>query len=715
MSHSCSPWLRRGVSALLAPALLAATTALPTHALPSTQVAAASGADTANATFAEIEQPGMPAPTGFTATVTGNDVLLTWDAGATEGQYRVLYWYLSANDFSFADQLGAATTSHLLEDLEPGEHTYHLSAIGSGVEGPGTSVTFTVAEPTAPVGAPADLSLTSTPVVTGGVMGSSATTLSATLRWNAPSEGAGLVTGYEVTGPAGTVTLAASARSHTVTGLDITRAHELFVTTRTASGTGAWASVTTEAARVPSAPTEAAVSVGFGATMSWKAPNHDGGAPVLRYEVSRPHAGPVSVTAPTTTASLWSMFGAESSYYKQGTAYTFTVVAVNAVGRSEPATVRWANKHLIPATPSVSVLANGTQLSVHWNSPTDEFRPEITGYEVNVPSLGTFQVPATQTSLSLDGVYGKGTVSVAAKTNGYTGTLLSERGVMQFVGGHRAPGAPEHLKATLKRTDATITWSGPTEPHGHDSLTWTVDWGTGRTTVADDKRSVVITDIPRSSGRTVKVWAVGNRSTAAGPARTITAKPSNEAPTAPRSFAATMKDSTATLTWKAPADTGGKAVTGYRLVYKGKVIQKPKAGATKATVKGFGKGETRKFSLYAVNSIGQGTTATESVTRYTKPNAPTDAAVRLGWGTSINMAWHAPKMTGGKPVTSYKVEYQPVDRGGYKYGSTRSTTARTTTTGDITVPKGYWKARVQACTSIGCSDWSKWSSVKRRN
>ena len=79
---------------------------------------------------------------------------------------------------------------------------------------------------------------------------------------------------------------------------------------------------------VPDAPTNAAANAGNQqATVSWSAPGSDGGAPLTGYTVTASPGGQAaSVDGTTTTAVVAGL--------TNGTTYTFTVVAANAVGPS---------------------------------------------------------------------------------------------------------------------------------------------------------------------------------------------------------------------------------------------------------------------------------------------------------------------------------------------------------------------------------------------
>jgi hypothetical protein len=85
-------------------------------------------------------------------------------------------------------------------------------------------------------------------------------------------------------------------------------------------------------ARAPSAPTNlTATRNRKTATVSWSPPSADGGSPILSYTVTVSDGRTVTVDAAITSVTFDGI--------KKKEAYTFTVVATNAVGSSDPASV----------------------------------------------------------------------------------------------------------------------------------------------------------------------------------------------------------------------------------------------------------------------------------------------------------------------------------------------------------------------------------------
>ncbi len=136
-----------------------------------------------------------------------------------------------------------------------------------------------------PVPAPAPTSVTAT-----------AGNASATVSWQLPTTDAE-VTGFEVTRqPGSTVTLPASARTFSDTGLVNGTGYAYSVRTLSPSGSSAAVSAPTVTPRAPAAPpppatppgtpTVTAATTGSGSvTVTWKAPTSNGGSPIKAYQL----------------------------------------------------------------------------------------------------------------------------------------------------------------------------------------------------------------------------------------------------------------------------------------------------------------------------------------------------------------------------------------------------------------------------------------------
>ena len=140
-------------------------------------------------------------------------------------------------------------------------------------------------------------------------------------------------------------------------------------------------------------------------------------------------------------------------------------------------------------------------------------------------------------------------------------------------------------------------------------------------------------------------------------------------PGAPTGLTATASGTdTISLSWTAPADNGGSAITGYKIEVStdnettwSDLVADTTSTATTYEHTGLAASTTRHYRVSAINSIGTGTasdvvnTTTDAATA-TVPGAPTGLTATASGSSTINLSWTAPTSTGGSAITGYKIE-----------------------------------------------------------
>jgi uncharacterized repeat protein (TIGR01451 family) len=228
----------------------------------------------------------------------------------------------------------------------------------------------------------------------------SAGNAAANVAWTAPaSNGGSPITGYTVTALSGGVatgivaTAPGSVTGVTVAGLTNGSSYTFAVHATNAIGNGPEsapsAPVTPTAVTVPDAPVGVGAAAGDSqATVAWFAPVNNGGSPITSYTVTTlvggvPTGAPVSVAG--TSATILGL--------TNGTAYTFTVHATNAVGNGPES---FPSAPVIPAPPS-------PDLAITMSGPSSVVAGGNAVYSLKVSNLGPTTAAAVTVSDSETG------------------------------------------------------------------------------------------------------------------------------------------------------------------------------------------------------------------------------------------------------------------------------------------------------------------------
>jgi Fibronectin type III domain len=291
----------------------------------------------------------------------------------------------------------------------------------------------------------------------------------AQLRWNAPaSTGGAPITGYVITAsPGGKTAKTTNVTSFTVGGLTNGTSYTFTVAAVNKVGTGPKsnpsAAVVPRAPVAPSAPRAVTATAGYqSATVAWKPPASNGGAPVSRYTVT---ANPGAITVTATGDARQAVLGGLAN----GTAYTVSVTAANSAGTS-PATAASAVTPAVtvPAQPSTVQAAadgGGGGMTVRWDPPASDGGSPLTGYTITTSPGGTAQsVSAGTTSLTVSGL-----------TSGTAYTFSVAAVNAQGIGSARAsaPATPDATATAAAVVLDAASLSALTDVHTDGSLTFT--------------------------------------------------------------------------------------------------------------------------------------------------------------------------------------------------------------------------------------------------
>ncbi|MDP9021304.1 MAG: S8 family serine peptidase, partial [Actinomycetota bacterium] len=173
----------------------------------------------------------------------------------------------------------------------------------------------------------------------------------------------------------------------------------------------------------------------------------------------------------------------------------------------------------------------------------------------------------------------------------------------------RAPSAPRAVSATPSDGAVQLDWQPPADDGGTPITGYTVTVAPGgqQLTLAAGTTSTRVAGL--TNGVTYRLAVAATNAVGTGAIAETTAVPAT-VPDAPRHVAATAGETTATVTWAAPASNGGSPITGYAVrATSGGATVTVAAGATSAQVGGLATGTTYSFTVAASNAIGTGAAA----------------------------------------------------------------------------------------------------------
>ena len=703
---------------------------------------AGDGAWSATTDGAPRTTPEAPTITGVTS---GNATLtVTWVAPANTGGsaitgYDVRHKLTSAPDID-ANWTVVANTgddlSHTIDSLANGT-SYDVQVRAVNVAGDGVWSATTDGTPRTTPGAP---------TISGVTPGNA----SLTVTWTAPTNtGGSVVTGYDVRHKLTSApdidanwTVVANTGddlSHTIGSLANGTSYDVQVRAVNVAGDGVWSATTDGTPRTtPGAPTISGVTPGNASlTVTWTAPDGNGGAVVTGYDVrhkltSAPDIDANWAVVANTGDDLSHTIGSLAN----GTSYDVQVRAVNVAGDGVWSDTTDGAPRTTPDAPAIaSVTPGNASLTVTWTAPTNTGGSTITGYDVrhkltSAPDLDANWTEVANTGDDLSHMIDSLTngisydVQVRAVNVAGDGAWSATSAGMPV----ETPGAPAAPTVTAGVGQLTVTWTAPADVGGsaitgYDlrhklssaqdiAASWTVVVNTG------NDLSHTISSLTNDTQYDVQVRAVNAEGDGAWSA-TTTGRP-RTTPAAPAAPTLRPGNGQLTVDWTAPAD-GGATIIAYDMRHK--LTSAPEADASwvevdnvwrigplTAAITGLANGVQYDVQVRAMNSAGDGawsatSTGAPAATGPTPaPGAPGPPAVTAGYRT-LTVTWSAPVDEGSAPITAYDLRHRPSGGGWTVVDSAWTSGALQHTIANLNHGAQY-EVQVRAVSAAGASGWS---------
>lgn len=594
---------------------------------------------------------------------------------------------------------------------------YSPSAANGGVNG-GTVVSSTLIAIPASIVPSTNMVAPMAPTISSATAGDSTVTLALTPPTNASTLTNGFVYQVETfsnntyttrVGSSYKATYAATTSSITVSGLTNNTPYWFKVYAKNTIGTTFATATATPAPPPPNPPTAlSAVGDNGSILVSWSAPVPNGGSAVTGYRVTVNPGNRISDVGSNTLSTT-------ISELTNGTTYTVAVIAINTAGNSSATSTTATPQATLPGFPTITrVLKGESSVHVRWTHGNDG-GAALTGYRIWIADTDiSANLAGSATSHLLTGLPSGQPFMIRLQASNSVGPgpvldyevsapILDATRNTTFVAAASAlaaGGSSVSFRETVNAQRGSVIPYVASLPNYNASSLYTATSSFPMTSknvkfiVAADGESITvdtstltvsdILHIPGDAGETVtlvlggvsyplsfdasgkvvysgtaydlsaqlvldRAYTVVGRGSAGLVAATV--------PGAPTGVTATAGDGQVALSWTAPVNDGGSAITGYTITdLSNNLSVDVSASTTSTTITGLTNGTLYTFTVKAINDIGSSDGATVTATPYisTIPDAPTNVTVTTT-DSQVTVSWIAPASDGGSALIGYTI------------------------------------------------------------
>ena len=380
-------------------------------------------------------------------------------------------------------------------------------------------------------------------------------------------------------------------------------------------------------------------------SLSWQAPDDNGGTPLTNYKIYRDGLYLTTVSATSTTYV--------DTNVTNGVAYKYSVSALNIIGESNKSNEVLLTPLGTPSEPrTLSAVAGDGYVSLQWQIPLNNGGSTITNYRIyrNGALLSQIGTNTTYTDYNvINGVtyiYQISALNVAGE--GPKSSSVSATPKKPYV----QPSEPLNLTGTPDNRRIVLRWQPPASDGGSPITNYRIYRNASLLTEIGTNTTFDDYNVENGISYSYQVSAVnlageGNKS------NIIVVVP-RTVPEPPRALTGTANINNVSLQWDAPLNNGGSEIKNYRIYRNATLLTEIGVNTTYIDFE-VAKGTTYIYYVTAVNEAGESANSNKvTVTLPKEPDAPQNLSAIAG-NRNVSLRWDPPSSDGGLSITNYRI------------------------------------------------------------